>query len=555
MKYVYTLLIFFVFAAFCGCLDDKTNLDYSDILLPDSVVVTNLSTGRKVLYDASVSNNGTYTVEPGMELQLDAEVFYRGDDEIVCEWHFEGKSVGTGVNLRSTFEKEGTGMLLVHRKKAGNAVCYRFFVKIQKTFGSGIFVVAKNQGTVKLDFIQSTYATERVEFGGSEYNLTLYDFNVRDDIYASLNGGTPLNMQNPVKLFHYRGFNWDAGVFYGLQILDESWQNSVTVGLDDMKLLATMKDEFVVNPQNLQAQDFVNNGAMNLLLDKSGKVYARVNYDYGNPCTGKYSSIPLAFDAPDDIPDKGALEIKADRLFPSNMEPATLIYEKEKSRFLIMTAVNSTDWALDYCYITDFSAPYLIEEPAKGCVDLNRVDKELVTAFFSRNNYGDFFLLFKEGTDCYLQAGYLDIINWDMPFQVYYTAKAFTKLPAEVGGLLSVGESCFDFAENDLLYFTSGNRIYSIDASGKNLKKVFEFPQKDKITKLRMMRPWNEESASGIDRYHNGRVFCAAFDNGDFKVVKLYDDPDKPGEEQYKFWVEKHYDGGVFDVLYYPYVD
>lgn len=105
---------------------------------------------------------------------------------------------------------------------------------------------------------------------------------------------------------------------------------------------------------------------------------------------------------------------------------------------------------------------------------------------------------------------------------------------------------------NNVLYFTSGNSVYLMDFTGTSLEKIFEFPENNKITHFYIMMPWHEDGyASAVNRYYNGRVFCAAFENGDFRVVKMYDDPEKPGEIQYKYWVDKHYDGGVFDVLYY----
>ena len=37
--------------SFVGCLDDKTNLDYKDVILPDSVIVTNVANQQKFYFD------------------------------------------------------------------------------------------------------------------------------------------------------------------------------------------------------------------------------------------------------------------------------------------------------------------------------------------------------------------------------------------------------------------------------------------------------------------------------------------------------------------------
>lgn len=537
-------MLFIVFAL-GGCLDDKTNLNYTNPLLPDSVFVTNVRTGARLrcVPDLVIGN---YSVKPGEELQLDVETFYRGDDEITYEWRFEKEIISTEQNLRHSFTKDGSIILLVFRKNAGNAVYYSFSVKMREPFATGVFVLAKDKGVTTLDFVERYYEKQiPVDFAGTTSKITLYQFVEYNDVYAIFNENAPLECLEPIKLFRYSGLNYDAGILRGLQILDKNWQNSVTINSDNIMKIATMKDEFVTNPQNLQPIDFTNTGAMNLLLDKSGKIYSRANYDFGNPCTGKYTTMPLTYNDPYDIPDAGAIEIKADQFFSRGSE-FTVIYEKERKRFLVMTAGARVGQSYDYYYVTDFSRP--VNNLPVGYVDLNHFDKELISVIMPQ--YSDVYFLFKNGVDYYLQPCGMDVQTYNVPHKINVTAKANVKLSPEIARLLAVGGNRF-WPENNILYFSSGNTIYSMDFSGNQFKKIFEFQQKDKITRFAIMMPWHEGSASAVNRYYNGRVFCAAFENGDFKVVKMYDDPEKPGEVQYKYWVDKQYDGGIADVFYY----
>lgn len=41
-----------------------------------------------------------------------------------------------------------------------------------------------------------------------------------------------------------------------------------------------------------------------------------------------------------------------------------------------------------------------------------------------------------------------------------------------------------------------------------------------------------------------------AFEDGTFKVVKIYDDPYNPLRLNYSLWVNKKYTGGVIDMKY-----
>lgn len=113
--------------------------------------------------------------------------------------------------------------------------------------------------------------------------------------------------------------------------MDKDWRSSVAINSSDMKKIVSMKDEFVGDPDNLKPVNFVRVGATSLLLDESGKIYTRVNYDDGNPNTGRFITEPLVFDDPYDVPDKGSEVIKAQYI--EAKDQLALFMKKRKNAF------------------------------------------------------------------------------------------------------------------------------------------------------------------------------------------------------------------------------
>ena len=113
------MICFLGYILLTGCMDDKTNLDYKDIVLPDSVIITNIEDQERFyLHENAIG--ARFKVTAGDELQLDLEVKYDGDDELAYEWRMDGKVISTEQNLRHVFTEEGNGQLFIYRKNAGN---------------------------------------------------------------------------------------------------------------------------------------------------------------------------------------------------------------------------------------------------------------------------------------------------------------------------------------------------------------------------------------------------------------------------------------------------
>ena len=263
--------------SFVGCLDDKTNLDYKDVILPDSVIVTNVANQQKFYFDEESAK--TFKVTSGEELQL--------DDELTYEWRFDGKVVSREQNLRYVCTEEAQAMLLIYRKRAGNATVYQFMVNIRAPFNTGVVVLGKKDGKTELDFIERYWEKKTVELDGRVYNnFSVTEYIPHENVYPLYNDNEELGA-NPIMITRY------GKQYYALQILDKDWRSSVAIKSSDMKKIVSMKDEFVGDPGNLKPVNFVRVGATSLLLDESGKIYTRVNYDDGNPNTGRFITEPL----------------------------------------------------------------------------------------------------------------------------------------------------------------------------------------------------------------------------------------------------------------------
>lgn len=532
-----------------GCLTDKTNLDYKNVILPDSVIVTDISTQQKLSY----KENGIYYyyVISGNELQLDVDVRYKGDDELAFEWQFDGKVISREKNLRYVCIKSGLIHLLIYRKNADNAMVYQMEISIRTPFSSGIAVIGKDNGRSQMDFVESRGGYEAVELEGV-VNERFYRIKYvpHQDIYPLYNDGEELG-ENPFKMVLTRGYNENAS-YKVLQILDRNWQNSVALNSADMKKVVSMKDEFVLEPENLQPENFVSVGAMSLLLDKSGKVYTRVNYDNGTPNTGRFITEPLVYNDPYDVPDKGPEEVKASDII--SLDQLAVIYEKENKRFLAFTASTGQYQGIEYSMFHSLSTP--TNNLPDGYVDLNNFDKELVTFLFHASVFNKYvYFIYKDGNDYFIQTATINPTLYYSTHKITYTAVSNVKLPSDVAQLIKESKGKIKIGMNrsyrDVMYIGTDKALYSASMSGTSLEKIYEFEDSGNIKDFVITSTWRSEGFSALDRYFNGRVFGVSFDNGDFKVIKLYVDPRKPGEEQVEYYYDRHYDRGVSAIYYY----
>lgn len=105
-------------------------------------------------------------------------------------------------------------------------------------------------------------------------------------------------------------------------------------------------------------------------------------------------------------------------------------------------------------------------------------------------------------------------------------------------------------SRQDIFYIISDNTIYEVDANGANMSMLYAFEQGRKITGFFRLTPWAAPTATPAIQYFSGWLFAVAFDNGEFKIGRLYKDPQIPGVMQCIYLLEKKYDGGVADIRF-----
>ncbi|WP_148375357.1 MULTISPECIES: PKD-like family lipoprotein [Butyricimonas] len=548
------MICFLGYILLTGCMDDKTNLDYKDIVLPDSVIITNIEDQERFyLHENAIG--ARFKVTAGDELQLDLEVKYDGDDELAYEWRMDGKVISTEQNLRHVFTEEGNGQLFIYRKNAGNATIYGFLVEIRRPFSTGIVVLGKSNGVIQMDFVERYWEKKNVVLDGRLYsNFSVTEYIPHENVYPLYNDGEELG-QNPVKVSRVSGLAPNPDDRYNaLQILDRDWRKSVSVNSEDMKRIVSMKDEFVGEPVNLVPVNFESVGALSLVLDELGKIYTRVNYDAGNPNTGRFILEPLVFDDPYDVPDKGSEEINAK--YVTAKGNLAIIYEKERKRFLALTASDGYYQSLDYYAVHDLSRPSNIANLPAGFIPLADFDKEIYAILFHESFLNEnIYIIYKDGSDFYIQTFGINTILYTAEHSVSYTAVSNLKLPADAARLIEQGHGlvkiAMDKRYNDFMYVGAGNALYSMSMQGTAISKIHEFTEEGNMKDFVITTTWRGDGENAAQRYFNGRVFGAIFDNGDFRVLKLYDDPQKPGEIQKHYWVNKNFDGGAVALYYY----
>ena len=172
--------IFFVIGLFftlTACLEDHTNLDYADVLLPDSVTLVDLSTGNS--YELTATYAPIFKVRAGEELQLEANAAYEGSDSLIYEWRIGYTTVGYGKSFRYTVtQREDYGFLVLHRSEGESASVYQFSIDVHDSWGSGIAVLGMHGGKTVFDFIERYWYEANAEWQGQvipNFTFTVYN--------------------------------------------------------------------------------------------------------------------------------------------------------------------------------------------------------------------------------------------------------------------------------------------------------------------------------------------------------------------------------------------
>ena len=305
MKIKIIVICFLGWIGLNACLEDHTNLDYKEVILPDTVRVVDKVNKKTVVLSHSEMFQGSFSLLAGVEVELEAEVVYSGPDQLGYEWMFDGEVIGSEKELKHTFTKEGRLVLFVYRGDKSKVTDYHMVISLVQPFGSGVYVLAKQGGKSVVDFMRYYSQKETVTFLGQPMEMTIPYYEEQSNVFSLYNDGEELPGSEPVQLVWGQGKDKTQV----MQVLDRDWRSSVAFYGKTIEKVVGMKDEFVGAPQSLFVKSMVNVGMSTLVYGEQGDAYLRVNYDNGTPNTGRFSSERLRFDDPNDVPDQGWMDV------------------------------------------------------------------------------------------------------------------------------------------------------------------------------------------------------------------------------------------------------
>ena len=552
MKIKIIVICFLGWIGLNACLEDHTNLDYKEVILPDTVRVVDKVNKKTVVLSHSEMFQGSFSLLAGVEVELEAEVVYSGPDQLGYEWMFDGEVIGSEKELKHTFTKEGRLVLFVYRGDKSKVTDYHMVISLVQPFGSGVYVLAKQGGKSVVDFMRYYSQKETVTFLGQPMEMTIPYYEEQSNVFSLYNDGEELPGSEPVQLVWGQGKDKTQV----MQVLDRDWRSSVAFYGKTIEKVVGMKDEFVGAPQSLFVKSMVNVGMSTLVYGEQGDAYLRVNYDNGTPNTGRFSSERLRFDDPNDVPDQGWMDVEADLIVADKQVSNNwaIIHEKSKERFLLfsVSSVFMPDMSggLDYSIVIPFPEVKLKENE----VALHHFDKEVVAVLPPLGYPQRLHVIYKDGADYRMQAHTISPDIYSLPHSVRYTIDGNVKLPGDVVALLNKPGTIIQKNQNssrqDIFYIISYNTIYEVDANGANMSTLYAFEQGRKITGFFRLTPWAAPTATPATQYFSGWLFAVAFDNGEFKIGRLYKDPQQPVGMQCTYLLEKKYDGGVTDIRF-----
>lgn len=565
----YVLFIIGLFFSFVSCVKDNTSFGDNEVLTVDTLYLVNLKTGVKS--QLFQGRSAGFTMNPGEEIQIAVHGIYEGDEKPRYHWCLlDGTEIFVGDTLQHVFTTEELGgesgiiILYAYRGEQEAANVFEVSFTINNLFAMGLVVLAKENGQFMLDFCPRQMELRQMEyFDGQKYDIKFNYYSMLTDVFGSYNAGEVLGLTSPLNMSYASG-----AYIYSLPdplraiyLLDKDWKNSIAVDLNGMKKLVSLGEEFLEMPEdaNMAARDFKTIGAMSLLQLEDGKIYTRVNYDRGNPCTGKFLPIPLLYHDPN-AADKDAEVILATRMYQKNGNNWCVIFEEEKQRFLLVSASdgNTGSWyaPIDYCAVFDFNNPSQIYP--EGAIPMNHFDKEIRAAFIDPLYGTKLYIIYEESGEYYLQECnlYLSAYSVEHSFS-FRVDKAPMKLSGFTTQLLQ-RKSCVvkeaSLSTEAAVFLTEGNRIYILNLSSGDSEFFMEIEEEkgNDIIMIESLWPWMTlGSWNEYDCYFQGRFFAVAFSNGDFKIIRQYDDLRDPNGIHYEVVVEKHYDGGVINILSY----
>lgn len=538
-----------------SCLKDNTNTNFTDVILPDSIIFVNVTDPENLnpktvkLTEPGANFMASFDAYSGEELKIEANVFYEGPYEISYEWLLDNKIISTEKVLSLVPSKAVIITLNVKRGEDKAGCDYKLNLNITHPYASGLFVMGKESGKVILDFFR--YSTNPIKsdlFGTmKEYKLPQYAENA--DIFPIYNDHD-LPCTDPIDMQWIKSKNAiDYG--FGIQMVDKDYHKSVTIMAASIKENAKLSDEWIETPGNFTIKSMSNLRYSSILVSEEGDTYMRTNYDYGAPNTGRFSSTPLGFNDPNDTPDMGWQKINVTQHCRINLlSTISLLYEKSKSRFLALLhtvdAYNADNYP-DQIEIMKFPGVTL----GNGKVDLNNFDKDILYIF---NDGGtnismdgsNFEIIYKDGDDIRIQR---HKIEYSVNDGLLYSIVSNSVLSAPLSALLKtngvqVYKDVDMSSRKGEIYVAAGKKLFVSNMTGSIMEEIGTFD--NDIIHFKKTALWTTSTAPDLN-YFSGKVCALGFANGDFKIVKFYKDPNKPGQILQEILAEKNYNGGFVD--------
>ncbi|WP_294142544.1 PKD-like family lipoprotein [uncultured Sanguibacteroides sp.] len=504
----YMLACLFIVQA---CYDDKGNYDY----IRSNGVTIALNPVSKIAYLGEI-----YCYDPDI-------TFTNVSDSVGFEywWEYTGSSAAGGAydtickTRTLNFNPQETGevwvRLCVKEQRTGVVTTSDILaLNVQSSYGKGWMILGQDNDRTTLSFVRPGY--EETEEGKKRIYTPMVD------LYEKIFPEQPLGTL-PVGLRQM--LTWYDGAIMVLQKNSPLYLNG-----NSYKKEVLLDDEFVGGiPDQLEVKDFFNGTNVDIVLDKTGKMYVRnfmnVQGMYQALYTRDFTNIPSKY--------KGE-ELHIDRVIPTRpmYDYICGLYDAENSRFL---------WAgVAYSASVDVVIPSVMQTSASEYIDLTDLDGwELVFCgtHTGGSAYGQprFVAIFKKGDVVKAQT----FTAKSSPS--YYNASSVSIIDVtlrDFSGKKYISENTkyYTLKTRGYMFFAEKNIVYWYDLTTGESYPFYTFANENASVVAMSSNP--QESELGV-----------VLDDGVFATLNIENDKLYSGERIY----EKSGFGKVIDIDYkYP---
>ncbi len=518
MKKILILLALIISLGTTSCLKDKSNTEFTEIKLVDSLFITSQSGFRTDLVIYATSFSLAY----GDKLQISPEVHYSGDYELSYKWIIDGVVVSNEKDLdwEMNLTKGAQLIFVVTREGTGNSEFFDMSIGLRLPFETGIAILAEKDGALKLHWIENESYTGIVTWPSDPdrtSNVQLARSNAHEDVYSEHNNGDALPL-DITDVSYYR--TTISPYTKSLELISSNPENYYSLTMGSIFAYDTkLTEEFIGDvPASIKPVGVSQSGGMSVLLSEDGRVYTRVNYDNFAPHTGRYSPIPVQFNNED---------LLVDRIFRPNAGGNHEIIFFTKDKQLLIFQGNYSQYSHSIHkggYIFAFDETNLPMPAGKTYTDITKpiTDKELVNVIMSNPSNGTtIHNLFRDADGNYsIQKVSFQIgSNTGMVTRMSYLSEM--DLPNLTN--LTKGKSNFKMAyinnsyTSTLSFISVDNIVYLYDFSSDTAKPFAKMDSN--IVNLEWGGIYNT-STHELFLYYSGTTISMSLENGDIVGIK-----------------------------------